>query len=250
MCVCVCVHICLQWCMCMHNMCECISASVLHLNVCTGTSVWVCCVGGCGLTNCCFTHWFFMAAPEQLLRFMQECWWQGGNGTGLWCHCQSLCQVWMSKAFDTDKCVSVMGMGWELLMPCLVYSYSLHSTFIHMTLLHSFGHQTLIFCPILWLLSLELLSSLFYIMSIWNSFSASLLCHLKKSVLARIFHCCVCPCCECDQIVVFSVFRIGCKEQSIEYLKEFVETAESSGMDAELSQACHNLGNIFNSLVN
>ena len=37
--------------------------------------------------------------------------------------------------------------------------------------------------------------------------------------------------------------------ECIEYLKMFVETAEKSGQELEFSKACHNLGNIYNSLV-
>ena len=38
-------------------------------------------------------------------------------------------------------------------------------------------------------------------------------------------------------------------EESIEYLKQFVEVAEKSGQEQAYSKACHNLGNIYNSLV-
>lgn len=44
-------------------------------------------------------------------------------------------------------------------------------------------------------------------------------------------------------------FRQGKVEDSISYLKRFVEVAEKSGEEVALSRACQNLGNIFNSLV-
>lgn len=51
----------------------------------------------------------------------------------------------------------------------------------------------------------------------------------------------------CDAIAK-AYARQGNKEQSINYLKQFVQNAEDNGMDKELSLACHNLGNILNSL--
>lgn len=44
-------------------------------------------------------------------------------------------------------------------------------------------------------------------------------------------------------------FRQGKLEKSIDYLMKFVEVTEQSGEEKGLSKACHNLGNIFNSLV-
>nr|KAG5709234.1 hypothetical protein BaRGS_017986 [Batillaria attramentaria] len=51
----------------------------------------------------------------------------------------------------------------------------------------------------------------------------------------------------CDAIAK-AYNRQGNKEQSIAFLKEFVQLAEDSGMDDELSQACHNLGSVLNSM--
>ena len=48
---------------------------------------------------------------------------------------------------------------------------------------------------------------------------------------------------------IFLYCRQGKVEESIEYLKQFVEVAEKSGQEQAYSKACHNLGNIYNSLV-
>lgn len=50
-------------------------------------------------------------------------------------------------------------------------------------------------------------------------------------------------------IPLFSNNRQGKVQESIEYLKQFVEVAEKSGQEQAYSKACHNLGNIYNSLV-
>ena len=171
MCVYVYVHICLQGCMCLHNMCECISAPVLHLNACTGTSVCVCVFWPIAALHTDFS-W------QHLSNFYDSCK-NADDKEGMGRACDAIAKAyaryeWAKHVTLTNVSVT-WGWGGRDSHACLVCSS--HSTFIHMTLLHSFGHQTLIFCPILWLLSFELLSALFYIMSIWNSFSASLLCH-------------------------------------------------------------------------
>ena len=50
-------------------------------------------------------------------------------------------------------------------------------------------------------------------------------------------------------LYVYLFCRQGKVEDSITYLKKFVEVAENSGEEVALSKACHNLGNIFNTLV-
>ncbi|WAQ99087.1 TTC29-like protein [Mya arenaria] len=51
----------------------------------------------------------------------------------------------------------------------------------------------------------------------------------------------------CDAIAK-SFAREGKVKESIEYLKQFVEVAEKSGQEHAYSRACHNLGNIYNTL--
>lgn len=64
----------------------------------------------------------------------------------------------------------------------------------------------------------------------------------SKLALTEFLHTCITS-------LWYDYFSQGEVQEAIEYLKQYVEVAERSGQETAYSQACHNLGSMFNSLV-